>query len=124
ILTNGRFEQSKLDGELSKSDEYEKLVKDNSPDLVNSDGDKIDQTKIDGLKTAGGDAANAITTLGVGDLKDDTLKAKLGNKKLSDIPDSKNLESLLKTNEDLEKLLKGVGIDPTNFAETAKQIKK
>jgi len=94
ILDNGKFSQAKLDEELAKG------------------------------KTAGEDIKNAAAKLGVGDLKDATLEAKLGNKKLSDIPAPETLESILEKNKKLEDIVKGVGIDPNNAAEVEKKIKK
>jgi len=117
------IDPSKLSNELSKSNDYAELVKKNTPDLVNSDGTKIDQAKIDALKVASGDVKNATDKLGVSDLKE-ALAAKLGNAKLSDINAPKTLEDVLKENKALGNMIKGIGIDPNNTAEVEKGIRK
>ena len=114
---------NKLGSELSKSKDYAELVKNNTPDLVNSDGTKIDQAKINALKNASGDVRNATDKLGVSDLKD-ALDAKLGNAKLSDFLPPKTLEDILKENKALENVIKGIGMDSSNTAEVEKGIRK
>jgi hypothetical protein len=111
IAEAGKIDQTKLTDQLKKAADYEKLVTDNS-DLVTEDGKEIDQKKIDGLKTSSGDAANAMPILGVDNLKSDTLNTKLGNAKLSDIPDSETLKSILEKKKELEDALNNIGINP------------
>jgi hypothetical protein len=107
----GKIGQTKLTDELKKAAGYESLVTNpTNNDLVTEDGKEIDQKKIDGLRTASGNVAAAISILGVDDLKPDTLNAKLGGSKLSDI--QTNLKELLGKNKNLEDALRNAGINP------------
>ncbi|CAJ0844982.1 9105_t:CDS:10 [Entrophospora sp. SA101] len=113
IVDAGKIDQTKLTDELKKAANYEKLVEnENNKELVTDDGKEIDQGKIDGLKTASGDAAAAIPILGVDNLKPDTLNTKLGGSKLSDIPT--NLKDLLEKSKKMEDALNNAGINPND----------
>lgn len=112
IVDIDKIDQTKLTDELKKTADYKKLATDNS-DLVTDDG-KISQEKINGLKTASGDAKDAMSILGVDNLKPETLNAKLGGVKLSDIPGSETLKSTLEKNKKLEEALSKVGINPND----------
>ncbi|CAG8481822.1 860_t:CDS:2 [Cetraspora pellucida] len=120
IVEADKIDQTKLTDELKKAANYEKLVADNK-DLTTDDGKEMDQKKIDGLKTASGDATAAIPILGVDDLKPDTLNAILGGNKLSDIPKPETLKSILEKNKKLEDALNNIGINP-NDADVGKKI--
>jgi hypothetical protein len=118
ILENGEFSQTKYDALLTIKSNYEDLAK-KYPEL-STDG-KIDPNKINGLKTASGDSLAALTTLGVSDLKPDTLNAKLGGSKLSDITAPGTLKDLLEKVSNLEKenskykeIIQKTGIDPND----------
>src|SRR5205085_4944508 len=114
IVDADKIDQTKLTDELKKAANYEKLVEnENNKELVTDDGKEIDQGKIDGLRTASGDAAAAIARLGVDDLKVPTLEAKLGEgTNLSNIPTT--LKDLLEESKKMEDALNIVGINPND----------
>ncbi|CAG8465009.1 10477_t:CDS:2 [Gigaspora margarita] len=82
------IDQTKLTDQLGKATDYEKLVNDNQ-DLVTDDGSKkIDQTKIDGLKTSKEKLEGALRNAGI-DSNDNNLEKNLAMLKAQNWLDTK-----------------------------------